>query len=86
MKQILILSIAILLNSCSSSALMPNNATQATSATGALAGALIGANTASGSGSRIVGASLIGGLVGAGVGSMVDKNTQKPTSDGGWTK
>ena len=86
MKQFLILSVAMLLTACSSSPIMPTNATQATSATGALAGALIGANTASGSGARIVGASLIGGLVGAGVGSMVDKNNKKPTNDGGWTK
>ena len=73
-----------LLNGCTGSEVVPNNATQTGAATGALAGAVIGYNTGSHSGRNAAIGALLGTAVGAGVGSAVDSRNPEPVETGGW--
>lgn len=73
-----------LLNGCTGSEVVPNNATQTGAATGAVAGAVIGYNTGSGGGKNAAVGALIGTALGAGIGSAVDSNNPEPVETGGW--
>ena len=85
LKMMLISATGIaLLNGCTGSEVVPNNATQTGAATGALAGAVIGYNSGSHSGRNAAVGALLGAAVGAGVGSAIDSNNQEPIETGGW--
>ncbi len=78
-----ILLIAVL-NGCTGSEVMPNNATQTGAVAGALAGSVIGYNSGNSSGTNAAVGALIGTALGAGVGSMVDNRNPEPQQTGGW--
>lgn len=73
-----------LLNACTGTEAMPNNATQTGALTGALAGSVIGYNSGSHSGTNAAVGALIGTAVGAGLGSAVDNQNPEPQQTGGW--
>lgn len=73
-----------LLNGCTGSEVMPNNATQTGAVTGALAGSVIGYNSGSHRGRNAAVGALVGTALGAGIGSVVDDQNQVPAQTGGW--
>ena len=78
------LSIA-LLNGCTGSEVLPNNATQTGAATGALAGAVLGYNTKGhNSGQRAIIGGLLGAAAGGAIGNTIDNQKPKPEQTGGW--
>jgi len=74
----------VLLNACTGTEAVPNNATQTGAVTGALAGSVIGYNSGSHRGTNAAVGALIGTAVGAGVGSVVDDQNPEPQQSGGW--
>jgi len=88
LKNVLLASITILFfSACTNSAAPnPNSGTQTGAAIGALAGSVIGYNSAGhhsrGSGAIVGG--LLGAAVGAGVGNAVDSSNPPPVNHGGW--
>lgn len=75
----------IILNGCTGSEVMPNNATQTGAVTGALAGSVIGYNTKGNNpGQRALVGGLLGAAVGAGVGNAIDGQNPEPVQTGGW--
>lgn len=75
----------IMLNGCTGTEAMPNNATQTGAVTGALAGSVIGYNTKGNNpGQRALVGGLVGAAVGAGVGNAIDSQNPEPEQTGGW--
>lgn len=75
----------IILNGCTGSEIMPNNATQTGAVTGALAGSVIGYNTKGNNpGQRALVGGLLGAGVGAGVGYAIDSQNPEAEQTGGW--
>ncbi len=85
MKAMIISSVSIaLLNGCTGSEAVPNNATQTGALTGALAGSVIGYNSGSHSGRNAAVGGLLGAVAGAGIGNAIDNQNPEPEQTGGW--
>jgi uncharacterized protein YcfJ len=74
-----------LLNGCTGTEAVPDNATQTGAATGAVAGAVIGYNVSGRHKGRnaVLGAAA-GALAGGAIGNAVDEQNPEPVNDGGW--
>lgn len=73
-----------ILNGCTGTEAVPNNATQTGVATGAVAGAVIGYNTGHNRGTNAAIGAAAGALVGGAIGNAVDNQNPEPVEDGGW--
>ena len=87
MVHITALSVAAvwILNGCTGTEAVPNNATQTGAATGAVAGAVIGYNASGHNrGTHAAVGAAAGALLGGAIGNAVDKQNPQSTEDGGW--
>jgi len=91
MKKSLLLKTTILtlslflLEGCTGTELLPNDATQTGASTGAITGAVLGYNTKGHhKGTRAAIGSVLGAVTGGLIGQAVDNNNPQPTQTGGW--